>query len=91
MDVFTLHGFLHNIKWIMFHGHLDYLQRPVLGGRPNTKTGRPWHSECSQPLSYSILSCVMTCMNENSLNKHYVEDPVTNDFTLHLRVRDHTT
>jgi hypothetical protein len=24
-------------KWIMFHGHLDYPQKPLLGGRPNTK------------------------------------------------------
>ena len=23
--------------WIMFHGHLDYFQKPPLGGRPNTK------------------------------------------------------
>ena len=24
---------------IMFHGHLDYFQKPPLGGRPNTKLG----------------------------------------------------
>ena len=23
----------------MFHGHLDYFQKPPLGGRPNTKAG----------------------------------------------------
>ena len=23
----------------MFHGHLDYFQKPPLGGRPNTKLG----------------------------------------------------
>jgi hypothetical protein len=33
-----LHGFLHGIEWIMFHGHLDYFQKPPLGGRPNTKS-----------------------------------------------------
>jgi hypothetical protein len=33
------HGFLHGIEWIMFHGHLDYFQKPSLGGRPNTKPG----------------------------------------------------
>ena len=33
----SLHGFLHGIQWIMFHGHLDYFQEPPLGGRPNTK------------------------------------------------------
>ena len=27
--------FLHGIKWIMFHGHLDYFQKPPLGGSPN--------------------------------------------------------
>ena len=35
----SLHGFLYGIKWIMFHGHLDYSQKPSLGGRPNTKPG----------------------------------------------------
>jgi hypothetical protein len=35
----SLHGFLHDIEWIMFHGHLDYSQKPPLGGRPNTKPG----------------------------------------------------
>ena len=33
----SLHGFLHGIEWIMFHGHLDCFQKPPLGGRPNTK------------------------------------------------------
>ena len=33
----SLHGFLHGVKWIMFHAHLDYFQKPLLGGRPNTK------------------------------------------------------
>ena len=27
------------IEWIMFHGYLDYFQKPPLGGRPNTKPG----------------------------------------------------
>jgi hypothetical protein len=26
----SLHGFLHGIKWIMFHGHLDYLLKTTL-------------------------------------------------------------
>ena len=30
-------------------------------------------------------------MNRNSLKQHVVEGPVIYDFTLHLRVRDHTT
>ena len=32
-----LHGVLQGIEWTMFHGHLDYFQKPLLGGRPNTK------------------------------------------------------
>ena len=30
-------------------------------------------------------------MNRNSLKQHLVEGPVTNDFALHLRIREHTT
>ena len=37
--IWSLHGFLHGIEWIMFHGHLDYFQIPPLGGRPNTTPG----------------------------------------------------
>jgi hypothetical protein len=38
MDVKVyMDGFLHGIKWIMFHGHLDYFQKPPVGGRPHTK------------------------------------------------------
>ena len=33
----SLHGLLHGIEWIMFHGHLDYFLKPPLRGRPNTK------------------------------------------------------
>ena len=39
MDVKSTWKFLHGIQWIMFHGHLDYFQKPPLGGRPNTKPG----------------------------------------------------
>ena len=39
MGVFSLCGFLHGVEWIMFHGHLDYFQKPPLGGRPHTKPG----------------------------------------------------
>ena len=37
--MWSLHGFLHGIKWIMFHDHLDYCKKPPLGGRPHTKLG----------------------------------------------------
>ena len=58
---------LHGIEWIVCHGHLDFFQKPLHGGRPNTKNMLPWHFECSPPLNYSYLSYVRTCMNENSL------------------------
>ena len=36
----SLHGFVHDIKWIVFHGHLDdYFQKPPLEGGLNTKSG----------------------------------------------------
>ena len=35
----SLHGFMHGIEWIMFHGHLDYFQKLSLGGRLITKPG----------------------------------------------------
>ena len=35
--MWRLSWFLHGIKWIMFHGHLDCFHKPLLGGMPNTK------------------------------------------------------
>jgi hypothetical protein len=77
----------------MFHGHLDYFQKQPLGDRPNKKTGRPWYvlwTFTTIDLSY-LLSCVRTRMNRDSLEYHLVEGMVTYDFTLHLRICDHTT
>jgi hypothetical protein len=37
--MYSLHGFLHNIEWIMLHGHLDYFWKLLLEGRSNTKLG----------------------------------------------------
>jgi hypothetical protein len=34
-----LHVFLHDIKWIMIQGHVDYFQKPPLGGRLNIELG----------------------------------------------------
>ena len=69
---------------------LDYVQKPPRGGRPNTK---PW--DHGTPNTHnrwfiSILSCVRTRVNRNPLKWHLVEGPVTCDFTLQLRVHDHT-
>ena len=65
------------VTWTIFKDH-----RLKVG---LTQTKRPWHSERSQPLIYSILSCVRTNMNRISLEQHLVESPITYDFTLHLR------
>ena len=63
----SLHGFLHGIQWIMFHGHLDYFLKPPLGGRPHTKPG-DHGTKRLQPLVYSISPCVMRIrMNRNPL------------------------
>ena len=34
--MWSLHGSLHGIEWIVFHGYLDCFQKPPLGGRLNT-------------------------------------------------------
>ena len=39
----------------------------------------------------SYLSCVRTRMNRISFKEHLGEGLVPYDFTLHLRIRDHTT
>ena len=74
----------------MFHGHLDYFQKPSLEV-DLTQNRDKWHSKRPQPLIYPILTCMRTRMNRNSLKWHLVEGPVTYDFTLHFRVCDHTT
>ena len=71
------------VTWIIFKNDLSEVDLH--------KTGRPWHFERSRPLVYSISSCVRTRMNRNLLKYHLVEGPVTYGFTLHLRIRDHTT
>ena len=69
----------------MFHDHLKYFQKPPLEGRPNTiLVDRD--TKRSQPLIHSILSHV-----KPYINKILLKGPVTYDFTLHLRVHDHTT
>ena len=54
-------------QWIMFHGHLEYFQKPPLGGRPNTNLrdhGAPNAHTCQFILSYHG---VRIRMNRNSL------------------------
>ena len=43
-----------------------------------------WHSECSQPLNYFILSCVRTRLNKKFIEIACGWGPVTYDFTLGL-------
>ena len=61
----------------MFHGHLDYLQKPLLGGRPNTKLG-----DHGTPIAHNLWFILL---------QELVEGMVTYDFTLHLRIRDYNT
>jgi hypothetical protein len=63
----SLQGFLHGIEWIMFHGHLDYFQKPPFGGRPNTKPGDHRTPNAHNHWCILLLSCMRTRMNENSL------------------------
>jgi hypothetical protein len=84
-------GFLHGIKWIMFHGHLDYFQKPPLGGRPHTKSlganGTPNTHNCCFILFYHVWRPAWIEIHWNSIWLR----AVIHDFTLHLRVHDHTT
>jgi hypothetical protein len=75
----------------MFHDHVDYFQKPPLGGKPNTKPRDHGTLNAHNRSFILFLSCVRTRMSRNSLKQHLVEDLVAYDLTLHLRVRDHIT
>jgi hypothetical protein len=52
----SLHKFLRSIKWIMFDGHLDYFQKPPLGGtRLDTKPGSHGTLNVHSDLFYFIM------------------------------------
>ena len=75
----------------MFHGHLDYFQKPPLGGRPNIKLG-----DHGTPNAYNRWFVLFyhvwgSAWIEIPLKYHLVEGPVMHDITLHLSVCDHTT
>ena len=57
----TLNGACFTVPWTAFENHL--LEVGLTQNRP----GRPWYFEHSQPLVCSILSCVRTRMNRNSI------------------------
>jgi hypothetical protein len=74
-------GFM--VTWIIFKNHL-------LEAGPTQN----WETMALRMLTtvdLFILLCVRIRMNRNSLKCHLVEGPVMYGFTLHLRVRDHTT
>ena len=54
--MYSLHGFLHGIKLIIFHGHLHYVQKPSVGGRSSTKLGTmALHTLATVDLFYFIM------------------------------------
>ena len=75
----------------MFHGHYDYFQKSLLGSRPNTKpedrgilnAHNHWFI-----LFYHVWQLAWIEIHWSSI---WLRAPVTYDFTLHSRVRDHTT
>ena len=69
--------------WTIFQTHLS-----DVGLTQNRETMALW-TLITVGLFY--LSCVGTRISRNSLKQHLVEGPITYDFTLHSRVRDHTT
>ena len=87
----SLHASLHGIEWIMFHGHLDFFQKPPLGGRPDTKPvdhGTPNAHDDWFSLFYNMWGPAWIEIHWNSIwlrdwshmNSHYTWGSVT---TLH--------
>ena len=77
----------------MFHSHLDCFQKPPLGGRPSTKPSRH-HGTPNAHNGWWFIPFYHVwgpAWIEIHWNSHLVEGLVTYDFTLHLRIRDHTT
>ena len=75
----------------IFRGHLDHCQKPPHGGRLNSKPG-DHGTPNAQNRCYILFYHVWgpTCI-EIHWNSILVEGPVTYDFTVYSRVRDHTT
>ena len=85
----SLHGFLHGIRWTMFHCRLDCLQKSPLGGKPNTKPGDHdipnVHNRWSI-LFYHVWGPTWIDIHWNSI---WLRVRSHVNFTLHLKVRDH--
>ena len=69
---------------------LGLFSKPPLGGRSNTKPG-DHGSPNTQNCWFVLFYHVKTHMNRTSLKYYLVEVAFTYDFTLHLRIHDHTT
>ena len=69
----SLHGFLHGIEWIMFYITWTIFKNHFLevGLTQNPKIMALWTFTTVD--FFSILSCVRTCMNRNSLKQRLVE------------------
>ena len=90
--MWSLHGFLHGIQWIVFRGHLDYIQKPPLEFRPNTKPlgdhGTPNAHNCRFILFCDAWGHTWIEVHWNCI---WLRAPLHMAFTLHLRVHNHTT
>ena len=86
-----LHGFLHGIESIMFHGHLDYFQTPFLGGRSNTKSEDYGTLNAHNHWFILFYHVWRPARIEIHWNSSWLRAPSHIASHLHLRVRDHTT
>ena len=73
----------------MFHGHVDYFQKPPLGSRPNNELGDYGTLNAHNCWFIIFLSCVRFVHKQKSIEIAFGWGPVTYDFTLHSRVRNH--
>ena len=78
----------------MFHGHLDYFQKPLLVGRTNTRPGGDHGTPDAHNrrfiLFYHTWGLTWTNIHWNSIWLR-AWSPMASKFTLNLRVHDHTT
>ena len=87
----SLYGFLYGIERIMFHGLLHYFQKPLLGGRPNAKPTNHGTLNVHNRwfiLFYHVWGAAWIEIHWNSIRLRAMS---IYDFTLYLRVHNHTT
>jgi hypothetical protein len=67
---FTMLSTSDGIEWIIIYGHLNYFQKPPLGGRPNTKLGHhgtPNTHKCWFILFYHVWGPLWIKTHRNSI------------------------